>query len=245
MTLRAVLFDLDGTIRHNRPHEVDTFHRWAAELGVPVTPERSRAAGRWLHAYWAQSDELMDDDRAAGGARTGDFWRRQSRRHLEILGASRDQLDSLAEAITARFEAEYSPQDFVPPDVAPSLGRLRETGYRLGLVSNRREPVNGLLDQLGLGEAFDFALAAGEAGWWKPDPRLFVLASQRAGVRPGQAAYVGDNLYADVRGARGAGLEPLLLDPVGLFPEADCPVVGSVGEVPAALVRLVESVSRP
>lgn len=245
MILKAVLFDLDGTIRHNQPHEVNTFHRWAAELGVPVTPERTLAAGRWLHAYWAQSDELLDDDRAVGGQRTGDFWRRQARRHLEILGARPDDLESLAESITARFEAEYLPQDVVPPDVAPCLIRLKGMGYRLGLVSNRREPLDGLLGQLGLGDAFDFALAAGEVGWWKPDPRLFVYAAGRAGVPPEQAAYVGDNLYADIRGARGAGLHPLLLDPEGLFPEADCPVVRSVGEVPGALLRLEGSVLQP
>lgn len=245
MILKAVLFDLDGTIRHNQPHEVDTFHRWAAELGVPVTPERSLAAGRWLHAYWAQSDELLDDDRAVGGERTGAFWRRQARRHLEILGARPDDLESLAESITARFEAEYWPMDVVPPDVAPCLNRLRGLGYRLGLVSNRREPLDGLLGQLGLGDAFDFALAAGEVGWWKPDPRLFVHAAGRAGARPEQAAYVGDNLYADVQGARGAGLHPFLLDPEGLFPEADCPVVRSVGEVPEALARLKGGVLQP
>ena len=75
------VLDLDGTIRHSHPPEVETFHRWAAELGVPVTPERARGAERWLHAYWAQSDELVDDDRAAGGDRTGVFWRRHARRH--------------------------------------------------------------------------------------------------------------------------------------------------------------------
>ncbi|MGH2626670.1 MAG: HAD family hydrolase [Anaerolineales bacterium] len=243
MKLRAVLFDLDGTIRHNQPHEVDTFHRWAAELGVPVSPERSLAAGRWLHAYLAQSDELLDDDRAVGGQRNGAFWRRQARRHLEILGARPDDAEVLSEAITARFEAEYRPQDVVPPDVAPSLNRLRGTGYRLGLVSNRREPLDGLLAELGLGDAFDFAVAAGEVGWWKPDRRLFVYAAERAGVRPEQAAYVGDNLFADIQGARGAGLHPLLLDPAGLFPEADCPVVRSVAEVPPALARLERAFS--
>jgi putative hydrolase of the HAD superfamily len=55
----------------------------------------------------------------------------------------------------------------------------------------------------------------------KPDPRIFTFALDALGVSAEDAAgvvHVGDTIFADVRGARAAGLRPLHLDPYG-----DCP----------------------
>ena len=49
--------------------------------------------------------------------------------------------------------------------------------------------------------------------------------------QPDQTIYVGDNYFADILGAANAGLRPVLLDPDGLFPEAACPVISSLGEL--------------
>ena len=74
----------------------------------------------------------------------------------------------------------------------------------------------------------------GSPGWvsaWKPDPGLFAHALERLEIAPEQAIYVGDNYYADVIGARRAGLGPVLYDPDQVFPDADCPVIRSIGEL--------------
>jgi putative hydrolase of the HAD superfamily len=51
------------------------------------------------------------------------------------------------------------------------------------------------------------------------------------GTQPAHALYVGDNYYADVLGARAAGLEPVLIDPDEIFPEADCAVIHCISEI--------------
>ena len=51
------------------------------------------------------------------------------------------------------------------------------------------------------------------------------------GLQAGQAIYVGDNYYADVVGARRAGVRPVLFDPEAVFTEADCTVIRSIGEL--------------
>jgi FMN phosphatase YigB (HAD superfamily) len=43
--------------------------------------------------------------------------------------------------------------------------------------------------------------------------------------------YVGDNYFADVVGSRRAGLMPVLYDPGGIFPEADCTIIKSFEEL--------------
>jgi putative hydrolase of the HAD superfamily len=118
------------------------------------------------------------------------------------------------------------------------LRRLPGLGYTVGLVSNRREPLDALVSELGLAEFFDFTLSAGQAGSWKPDPAIFQQAVALAGCRPEAAVNVGDNFYADVEGARRAGLRPILIDPHDVFTDPGCPVIHAPGELEDALKRL-------
>ena len=69
----------------------------------------------------------------------------------------------------------------------------------------------------------------------KPHPRIFRLAVQQARVTPDEAVYVGDLYSVDVRGARAAGLDAILLDPAGLWGERDCARAPDV----LAAVRLI------
>jgi putative hydrolase of the HAD superfamily len=72
---------------------------------------------------------------------------------------------------------------------------------------------------------------AGQVSAWKPDPGLFIHALECLGVPAQSAIYVGDNYYADVVGARRAGVHPVLYDPEGVFPNADCTVIRRIGEL--------------
>lgn len=225
-----VFFDFDGTLRHNEPNGMDTFHAFAAEAGLPLTPERRDEVVRWNHAYWADSDDLRADTAEADGD-LDQRWRLYTRRHLQAIGAPGDRLDDLAESLQQRMAEEYQSVDLVPEDVQPTLKRLRAAGYRLALISNRTDPIAGKVDELELDDVFEFTLAAGEVGWWKPDPRLLRYAAERAKVEPPAVVYVGDNPYADVQGARNAGLHPVLIDTEGLFPDVDCPKIRRIGEL--------------
>jgi FMN phosphatase YigB (HAD superfamily) len=49
---------------------------------------------------------------------------------------------------------------------------------------------------------------------------------------------VGDNYFADVVGARRAGLQPVLYDPRALYPEADCPIITSFDQLIPVLKNL-------
>jgi putative hydrolase of the HAD superfamily len=81
------------------------------------------------------------------------------------------------------------------------------------------------------------ALFAGEAGLYKPHPGVFHYLLEKAGVPADEALYVGDNYYADVVGARQAGLQPVLFDLHDLFPEADCPVIQAHSQIYSLLGR--------
>jgi putative hydrolase of the HAD superfamily len=99
------------------------------------------------------------------------------------------------------------------------------------MLSNRSQTYEEELETLGLAGYFEFALAAGEVDVWKPDPWIFRYALNRLGTQPGETLYIGDNYYADVIGAQRAGLEPILVDPSGVFPEVECTVIHNISEL--------------
>jgi putative hydrolase of the HAD superfamily len=237
--ISAILFDFDGTLRFSEPSAIDTFHRFAAELGVDVTLERELAARRWIAEYWANSDELLLDLEIYGNyPENGDFWKHHSEKHLTRLGAVSSDTKALAEAVTSRMQAEYESEDFVPADVHRELMALQQAGYRLGVVSNRQLGFWDLVHQLGLADLFEIVLAAGEVGIWKPDPGLLLHATSTMGVDPNRTVYVGDNYFADVVCARAAGMRQVLVDPFSLFPDPGCAVITSVAELRPVLVTL-------
>ena len=227
--IQAVLFDLDGTLRHNQPAGFDTLVGYLAELGHPLSQSQQHHGERWTHYYWAESPEQTVDRKEFAGE-TGGFWLRYTTRLLQAFEIDGD-LPALAQQIGKRFDEDYQPTNHVPDDVIPTLTHLRVSGYTLGLVSNRPEPLDGVAADLGLGGLFHFTLSAGQAGSWKPNPGIFLQAASLATCAPEQAAYVGDNYYADILGARGAGLTPVLIDPKGLFPDAACRVIKEIGEL--------------
>jgi putative hydrolase of the HAD superfamily len=230
--IRAILFDLDGTLRYNQPSAEQTFFNIAADLGLTDTPERRRGAMRWAHRYWAQSETLLQDQAAFGG-QSESFWTNYLRRHLISFECPEAQAEALAPELSRQMNTLYQPEGRVDPQTYATLGALQAAGFRLGLVSNRSKPCVEELALLGLDGYFEYVLAAGEVGCWKPNPGIFTHALAQMGLAPEQAVYVGDNYYADIVGAQRAGMQAVLVDPEGVFPEAGCRVIARVAELSA------------
>ena len=227
--IRLVFFDLDGTLRQNLPSGGEFFADYAIELGLAATGEDRLRAIRWEHFYWANSAELKADRAANPEDRL--FWNVYARRQLVALGASNQQAEDLAPRVTVYMSQAYKPKSVVPQDVLRLLPALKDDGYRLGVLSNRDKPFQQEIEELGIAHFFELALAGGEVNMWKPEPFLFVHACERLKVLPTEAMYVGDNYFADVIGARRAGLQPVLYDPRGVFPDPDCASIRSFDEL--------------
>jgi putative hydrolase of the HAD superfamily len=228
-SIKAIFFDFDGTLRHSDPSSMETFYRFAAEEGYATTPQQRLHGERWVNEYWAESEELQQDlTRFGPWQDNGEFWLNHARRHLLALGSPEVQARELASNVTQRMRSEYNPVDCVRADVPPVLGNLRKAGFTLAVVSNRSHPYDELMTSLDLTQFFEFWIAAGELGTFKPDPAVLQHAAERAGVKADQTVYVGDNYYADVLGARAAGMHPVLFDPKSVYPEVDCLVIRDI-----------------
>jgi putative hydrolase of the HAD superfamily len=99
------------------------------------------------------------------------------------------------------------------PDARNVLKKLKKRHMAIGLICNTGlTPGVGLrrfLAEEGVARFFDLMLFSEEIGIRKPDPKIFHLATQKLGVQPFEMVHVGDNLRADVWGARNAGVRAI------------------------------------
>jgi HAD superfamily hydrolase (TIGR01549 family) len=234
--IKAVMFDLDGTLRHHLPTGGEVFVEYVRSLGANFSEEDRIRTEQWEHLYFASSEEIQadtltfkDDLRA--------FWINFTKRRLLVLGIDETEASGLAPKVAKYMTEFYKPEVYVPKEAFTLLTSLKESGFVLGVVSNRDVPFVEELKNLKLDSYFHFTLAAGEVKSYKPDTLIFKRALEIADVSAQEAMYIGDNYFADVVGSRRAGLMPVLYDPITLFSDADCSVIKSYLELPALLSK--------
>ena len=117
-------------------------------------------------------------------------------------------------------------------DVLSTLETLKGKKLSLGLLTNAEKTVVSICDKLGLNAYLDFVVTSEDVGVEKPKPAIFLAALERAGVKSSEAIHVGDQYNMDVVGARGVGINPVLIDRYDIFPEIDdCPRIHSLKEL--------------
>jgi HAD superfamily hydrolase (TIGR01549 family) len=131
-------------------------------------------------------------------------------------------------------------------DALSTLQKLETDGYRMGLISNAGDDqdVQQLARRFGIARYFDFILTSAACSYRKPHQRIFELALSNWYFLPSEAVMVGDNLDADVRGAKSVGLFAIWLsrragertpEQLSIQPDAS---LSALSELPAFLDRL-------
>jgi putative hydrolase of the HAD superfamily len=121
-------------------------------------------------------------------------------------------------------------------DVIEVLTQLKARGLILGLITNARQEMLTIYRELGLDKYLDFVATSEEAGSEKPDPGIFQLALEKAGVEADAAVHVGDQYEMDILGANAAGMRAVLIDRYDVFPDsAYRPRITTLRELDACL----------
>jgi putative hydrolase of the HAD superfamily len=101
------------------------------------------------------------------------------------------------------------------PDALEVLQWLKNQGKLIGIICNTGltpgTELRRLLDKEGATEYFDLMIFSDEVRVRKPDPRIFHIAALRLKSEPKEVVHVGDNLKADVWGAKNAGFKAIHL----------------------------------
>jgi putative hydrolase of the HAD superfamily len=150
---------------------------------------------------------------------------------LEKAGVTPGVASAAAVQELRAYHAEHNLWESVPADVAPALERLAGLGLKLVVVSNANGVLHHAFDRLGLTRHFHCICDSHLERVEKPDPRFFRIALDRSGAAPESTMHVGDLYYVDVAGARAAGIQPTLIDPLGLYEGYDVDRVRTLDEL--------------
>ena len=219
--IRAVLFDLDGTILDR-----------LSCLRVYLYRVVERLPDVFDHIPFLEyMDRLIELDAHGHGDKLQVF------RRIETDFA---MTPGTWERLLDDYET-YFPHVCVPfPKAHQTLTALRERGLKLGLVTNG--PVSSQqpkIDGLGIAGYFETILISGAEGVSKPAPEIFDRAARNLGVAAEETVMIGDNPVADIGGARSFGMKAIWKrDEYWEAPEVVDGVVDDLEELPGMISRL-------
>jgi phosphoglycolate phosphatase len=216
--IRAVLFDLDGTLVDTLPDIAAAVNAALAELGLPAL------AAAHIAGLIGNGPRVL------------------SRRALEaqpaLAAADRERL---VEPLLAGYARHYATQagsaGRVFPGTLEGLRELARRGLKLGVVTNALQHLaETVLARFGIAPYLDLVIGGDRVTRHKPHPEPLWRACDHFAIDPQQALMVGDSVN-DVAAARAAGCAVVCVphgydqgQPVG---ELGCDVLESLAVLPA------------
>lgn len=184
--VRAVLFDLDGTL-HDRNATVQSWLSGHMErFGLPTG--------------YAERFTALDD-----------FGYRPKEEVFSLL-INEYSLQHSYESLLKDFRQHKANSAQLMPYALEILHTLRQSGLKLSIISNgRTEGQTYVMEQLGLFPLVDDVLISEEVEISKPDPRIYTLALERLGVSAAETWFVGDSPKNDVWGPQQVGVRAAFL----------------------------------
>lgn len=176
--LKALLFDIDGTLVDSDPIHIAVFIGFLAERGVTITAEDyiARIHGR-------QNVQIFGDLLPGEDPHAMDLAKEAAYR--ERLG---DRIDPM-------------------PGARNLIGRAKAAGLKLGAVTNGpRANLDAALSATGLVQEFDHAVSSTEVARGKPAPDLYLNALAALGVSAAETLVFEDS-PSGIASARAAGIE--------------------------------------
>jgi FMN phosphatase YigB (HAD superfamily) len=195
--IRAVIFDVDGTLYVQRPLQRAMLGRLVRLLAEE--PRRGWQTIRILRAYRGAQESLR------GTPAAGDVAAAQIR-----LAAARSGVDEQTVASCVGRWMDQEPLDLlagcVPPGTLALLHECRARGVRLAALSDY--PADDKLRVMGMRGLFDLVVCAQspDVNAFKPNPRGLLVAMQRLGAAAAECLYVGDRVDVDGAAAAAAGV---------------------------------------
>jgi putative hydrolase of the HAD superfamily len=140
------------------------------------------------------------------------------------------ELDNYWETLKAGMDDYWLPFE----GVSDILAALKQKSIGLGIISNWDCTARGILGAAELSDYFNHIIISCEVDCSKPDPAIFNLAIQTAGVNARDCLYIGDNYYDDAVGSRKVGMPVLILnrfDTLGVEEIKDCTIINDISEI--------------
>jgi putative hydrolase of the HAD superfamily len=193
--IEAVVFDLFGTLVYEFPRA--DWEGWletsAAILEADVDAFKAAWNATGIERQTGRLGDLEENLRTVA-ARAG-AWPTDA------------QLTEVLDGRAAMYRKWFVPR----PGAEETLARLRADGYRLALISMCAPDAPAMWRASPLEGTVDVELFSCDVALRKPDPEIYLLATERLGVGPQACLYVGDGSYRELSGAAAVGMRPVLI----------------------------------
>jgi len=181
--VKAVMFDLDGTLIHTAPEIAASINKMLVELDYPALPQQQ------IECYIGEGAQALV-------------------RRCITVNTQNEPDAALLERAQTLFFAHYADNVTLskPYDgVVESLAVLQDKGLKLACVTNKPERFTlPLLDKSGLLDFFEIVVSGDTLLKKKPDPIQLRYICAKFNVLEAESMLVGDSL-TDVAAAHAAG----------------------------------------
>ncbi len=186
MSIKAVIFDIDGTLYPN----------WKMFLySIPFFLSHPRLISKF--------GKIRKELREVRPIKN--FYHLQGELLGREMGISGEEAETLIrEELYGRWQQIFTVlKPF--PEIETVLEELRSRGIKLALLSDF--PVYPKLRLLGLEGYWEAEISTEDVGYLKPNPEPFQAAAAAVNEEPPHCLYVGNNYHYDVVGAKGVGMK--------------------------------------
>lgn len=196
--IKAVIFDIDNTL-----YDYDTVHK----MGMEALWHYCRNAfaiekALFLETYqkaWDLSESRIGTDTAAIHNRMLRLQCMAELLNRPLFPHVCNMYHAYWDTLLAHMEPE--------PGILELLAELKKLGLRIGIGTDMTAYIQyRKLEQLQVSSFIDMIVTSEEAGVEKPHSRLFELCVDKAGCKPQECVFIGDNVKKDVLGAISSGL---------------------------------------
>ena len=176
MSLKAVLFDMDGVIVDNLPYHVEAWLLFCQRNGIPLTRE----------VFYKELNGMNSKD-------TFEWFYKKEMTRSEV-----EKLEDEKELLYRGFYAEHrKPAE----GLVSFLQDLRSRGIKTALATSAGPGnIDFIVDGLGIRNQFDAIIGGAEVTKGKPDPEIYVKAAALVGVAPEDCWVIEDSLQGIASG---------------------------------------------
>ena len=215
--IRAVLFDVDFTLARPGPELMpEGYVSCAARHGLTLDAARYADARDAAFVDLQHHPELDHDE---------EIWVAFTERIVLGMGGARPASRAVAEELTARWTQHTNFELY--EDTLPTLRALRGRGIKIGLVSNSARDVREFARHHAL--EIDAGISSFHHGKTKPHASIFRAVLELLEVDPPEALMVGDSIDADIEGPLAIGMQAVLVDRLGLYPDFEPRIESLIG----------------
>ena len=194
--VRAVLWDMDGTLIDSEEFHWISWRETLAQEGVTITHDQ------FLASFGQRNDSILPQWLGAAAAPE----------RIARIGNAKEEL--YRDLVRANGMPPL-------PGVSTWVLRLHEQGWLQAIASSApRSNIEVVLEALGAAHCFQGVVSAEDVRRGKPDPEVYLAAASRVGATPDRCIVVED-AAAGIEGARSAGMRSIGVSHNGKYLRAD------------------------